>query len=97
MRISISSLHKELLDEIIKNSGQATKHTFLDSYLGNKNIRYAIGMPKLRIVGKDWFKRQTFTPKEFFQFVWQNLLRTRLSIQNHFRANGVPPTYKRMR
>src|SRR5258706_6045373 len=69
MSISISSLHKELLDEIIKNSGQATKHTFLDSYLGNKNIRYAIGMPKLRIVGKDWFKRQTFTPKEFFQFV----------------------------
>ncbi|MBI1768848.1 MAG: DNA alkylation repair protein [Bacteroidetes bacterium] len=67
--MNITSLHKELLHEIIKNSGQATKHTFLDSYLGNSNTRYAISMPKLRSVGKNWYKNQTFTSKEFFQYI----------------------------
>ncbi|GHN01010.1 hypothetical protein WSM22_24990 [Cytophagales bacterium WSM2-2] len=66
--MNIQSLHKELLTEIEKNSGQATKHTFLDSYLGNKNPRYSISMPKLRVVVRTWFRSKSFTPKEYLQF-----------------------------
>lgn len=67
--MNIKSLHQELLAEIVKNSGQATKHTFVDSYLGNSHHRYAISMPKLRSVGKNWYKQQPLTPKEFFQLI----------------------------
>lgn len=67
--MNIKSLHQELLDEVIKNSKKATQHTFLDNYLGNTNPRYAISMPKLRSVGKNWIKTQTFNPKQFYQFV----------------------------
>jgi 3-methyladenine DNA glycosylase AlkD len=67
--MKIEALHRDLLNEVIKNSGQATKHTFVDSYLGNSNKRYAISGPKLRSVGKNWYKSQTLTAKEFFQLV----------------------------
>ncbi len=67
--MKIPALHKELLNEIIKNSGQPTKQTFLDNYLGNTNKRYAISMPKLRSVGKNWCNPQTLTPKDFFQLI----------------------------
>ena len=67
--MKIQALHEELLNEIIKNSGQPTKQTFLDNYLGNTNKRYAISMPKLRSVGKNWYKSQTLTAKEFFQLI----------------------------
>jgi 3-methyladenine DNA glycosylase AlkD len=67
--MKIEALHQDLLNEIIKNSGKATKHTFQDNYLGNTNKRYAISGPKLRSVGKSWYKSQTLTTKEFFQLV----------------------------
>jgi 3-methyladenine DNA glycosylase AlkD len=67
--MNIKALHQELLNEIIKHSGKPTQHTFSDSYLGNKNMRYPISMPKLRSIGKDWYKQKTFTTKEFYQFV----------------------------
>jgi 3-methyladenine DNA glycosylase AlkD len=67
--MNIPALHKELLNEVIKNSGQPTKQTFLDNYLGNSNKRYAISGPKLRSVGKNWYKSQTFSSKEFFQLI----------------------------
>lgn len=67
--MNIKSLHQELLDEIIKNSKKATQHTFLDNYLGNTNPRYSISMPKLRSVGKNWYKTKTLTSKQYYQFV----------------------------
>ncbi len=67
--MKIQDLHQELLNEVIKNSGQPTKQTFLDNYLGNTNKRYAISMPKLRSVGKNWYKSQILSPKEYFQLV----------------------------
>ena len=67
--MKITALHQKLLNAIIRNSGQSTKHTFLDNYLGNTNKRYAISMPKLRSVGKNWYKSQDLTPKEFFQLI----------------------------
>jgi|GEM_PF-6222313 len=61
--MNAQSLHQELLDEIIKASGKATKHTFLDSYLGNSNPRYPISNPKLRNVAKTWFKTKVLLQK----------------------------------
>jgi len=48
--------HKEILKLIVSLSGQATEHTFLDSYLGNSNPRYAINAPTLRTIAKEWIK-----------------------------------------
>ena len=48
------SLHHQILQQIKKNSGKRTAHTFLDSYLGNNHFRYAISVPVLRRIAKDW-------------------------------------------
>jgi 3-methyladenine DNA glycosylase AlkD len=48
--------HGEILKLIEANSGKATQHTFLDSYLGNNHPRYAISVPVLRTIAKDWMK-----------------------------------------
>jgi 3-methyladenine DNA glycosylase AlkD len=67
--MNIKALHKELLLEIIKNSGEPTQHTFVDSYLGNSNPRLAISMPKLRSVCKNWYNEKNITKKDFFQLI----------------------------
>lgn len=67
--MNIQTLHRELLNEIIKNSIKPTQHTFSNNYLGNTNPRYAISMPKLRSVGKSWHKKRALTAKEFYQLV----------------------------
>lgn len=46
--------HQELLRLIKDNSGQGTKHTELDAYLGNSNFRYPINIPTLRKLVKSW-------------------------------------------
>jgi len=48
--------HLEILAQIRKHAGKATKHTFLDSYLGNEHPRYAISSPALREIAKDWIR-----------------------------------------
>jgi hypothetical protein len=47
-------LHKEILEAIKRHAGKATKHTFLESYLGNDHPRYPITSPKLRLIAKEW-------------------------------------------
>jgi 3-methyladenine DNA glycosylase AlkD len=49
-------LHKQILELLEENSGKGTKHTMLDSYLGNKNPRYAITAPVLRKLAKAWMR-----------------------------------------
>jgi 3-methyladenine DNA glycosylase AlkD len=62
----MNPLHKEILDLIVKSSGQATQHTFLDSYLGNEHPRHAINAPKMRAIAKDWMRQhRDMTAKEF--------------------------------
>jgi 3-methyladenine DNA glycosylase AlkD len=51
-----NSLHHHILQQIKKNSGKSTAHTFLDSYLGNRHFRYPISAPVLRRIAKDWIK-----------------------------------------
>ncbi|MBS1681205.1 MAG: DNA alkylation repair protein [Bacteroidetes bacterium] len=67
--MNVRLLHQELLGEIIQNANQATQHTYLDNYLGNSHLRYAISMPKLRSVGKNWYRTKDVTAKEYFQLI----------------------------
>jgi 3-methyladenine DNA glycosylase AlkD len=46
--------HDSILNDIKKQSGTPTSHTFLDGYLGNTNPRYSINAPKLRAIAKNW-------------------------------------------
>jgi 3-methyladenine DNA glycosylase AlkD len=46
--------HKEILQKIKKHAGKPTQHTFLDAYLGNSHPRYAISIPLLRKIAKEW-------------------------------------------
>jgi 3-methyladenine DNA glycosylase AlkD len=48
--------HQEILALIQKNAKQATKHTYLDNYLGTTHPRYPIKIPLLRIIAKDWMR-----------------------------------------
>lgn len=62
----MNPFHKEVLSLIEKNSGVATKHTFLDNYLGNSHPRYAINAPTMRTIAKDWMRaHREMTSKEF--------------------------------
>src|SRR5690349_9667721 len=58
--------HREILKLIEDNSGKATQHTFLDSYLGNSHPRYPISAPVLRRIAKEWMKaHKDLTAKTF--------------------------------
>jgi 3-methyladenine DNA glycosylase AlkD len=46
--------HSEILSLIKSRSGTPTQHTFSDAYLGNSNFRYAISVPVLRKIAKQW-------------------------------------------
>lgn len=48
--------HKEILALIKENSGKPTRHTFVDSYLGNSHPRYPINNPALRSIARDWMR-----------------------------------------
>ncbi len=58
--------HHDLLSLIIRHSGVATQHTFLDNYLGNTHPRYPINAPTLRAIAKDWMRaHRDLTAKAF--------------------------------
>jgi 3-methyladenine DNA glycosylase AlkD len=66
--------HRQILKEIKANSGQATQHTFLDSYLGNTHPRYPINAPTLRLIAKEWAKANRDLPAEAFAAVLTSLV-----------------------
>ena len=62
----INPFHHEILQLIKQNSGSATQHTFLDSYLGNTHPRYPINAPALRRIAKEWMRQhRDLSSKEF--------------------------------
>ncbi|MEK6783611.1 MAG: DNA alkylation repair protein [Bacteroidota bacterium] len=66
----MNKFHTEILNLIKENSGTPTQHTFLDSYLGNDHPRYAINIPTLRTIAKDWsIAHRNLTAKEFQQLL----------------------------
>jgi len=62
----INPFHQDILQLIKDNSGKATQHTFVDSYLGNSHPRYAISVPVLRKIAQAWMREHRhLTAKEF--------------------------------
>jgi len=58
--------HDDILELIRKNSGNPTRHTFLNSYLGNEHPRYPISAPLLGKIAKDWMRaHRELTAKTF--------------------------------
>jgi 3-methyladenine DNA glycosylase AlkD len=49
--------HKEILNEIKRHAGKAVHDPFLNTYLGNANPRYAITVPVLRKIIREWAAR----------------------------------------
>jgi 3-methyladenine DNA glycosylase AlkD len=68
---ALNTHHQALLDQIISQSGKPTRHTFLDSYLGNTHPRYPINAPTLRNIAKGWIKAngKTLSVKEFCELL----------------------------
>jgi 3-methyladenine DNA glycosylase AlkD len=55
---------------IQNDAGQATQHTFSDSYLGNNHPRFAINAPTLRRIAKDWVKENKgLSPSEYLKTI----------------------------
>ena len=67
--------HKEILSLINNLSGQATQHTFSDSYLGNSHPRYPINAPTLRRIAKEWMKEHRALPTSDFVKLLTSLIK----------------------
>jgi 3-methyladenine DNA glycosylase AlkD len=72
--VKIHPSHKEILEEIVRNSGQPTKHTFLEKYLGNEHPRYPVSSPVLRKIAKSWAERNRHLSAEEFRDVVSSLI-----------------------
>jgi 3-methyladenine DNA glycosylase AlkD len=66
--------HREILKLIEDNSGKATQHTFVDSYLGNSHPRYPISAPVLRRIAKEWMKAHKDLTAETFSALLTSLV-----------------------
>ncbi len=67
--------HTEILSLIQKNAKQATKHTYLDNYLGTTHPRYPIKIPLLRIIAKDWMREHSELTAITFSTLLTSLLK----------------------
>ena len=76
--------HKEILDIIKENSGEATRHTFLDRYLGNTHPRYAINAPTLRLIAKEWMKDHKKTSAAEFAKILASLIKGKSATEKFF-------------
>ena len=76
--------HAEILALIEENSGKATQHTFLDSYLGNTHPRYAINAPTMRLIGKEWMKNHKKMSAAEFQKILTSLIEGKSATEKCF-------------
>ena len=77
----MNSHHAEILQTIMDASGQATTQTFLDSYLGTTNPRYAINAPKMRAIGKEWMQQHKDLPADDFAKLLTSLIKGKSSTE----------------
>ena len=77
----INPHHKEVLNLIIRLSGQRTEHTFSDSYLGNSHPRYPINAPTLRTIAKEWMKDHPHLPVPEFEKLLTSLIKGKSSTE----------------
>lgn len=73
--------HKEILELIIGLSGQGTRHTFSDSYLGNSNPRYEIDAPTMRSIAKEWMKEHRALTAAQFEKLLTSLIKGKSSTE----------------
>ncbi len=73
--------HAAILLRVQENSGQPTKHTFSDGYLGNVNPRYPIAVPALRRIAKDWSKANSQLSASLFQELVTSLIHGKSSTE----------------
>lgn len=66
--------HQEILQQIKKNAGKPTQHTFLDAYLGNEHPRYPISTPVIRKIAKDWMQKHRDLPVKDFTSLLTGLI-----------------------
>jgi len=66
--------HRFILDQIQRRAGSATKHTFLDSYLGNSHPRYAINNPTLRSIAREFMRSHVHLSSEEFARLLTSLI-----------------------
>ena len=69
-----SQHHQELLEEIKKNSGTPTQHTFLNNYLGSEHPRYPINAPAMRSIAKGWMKEHRDLKPHAFEALLTSLI-----------------------
>lgn len=74
-------LHAALLQQIKSKSGKATQHTFVDSYLGNTHPRYAISVPMLRTIAKEWMQQHRDLSAKEFSTVLNDLIQAESSTE----------------
>jgi 3-methyladenine DNA glycosylase AlkD len=79
-----NAYHKEILSLIKANSGKGNTQTFSDSYLGNKNPRYAITAPVLRAMAKAWMKQHKHLSVEQFAEMLTSLIEGKSSTEKSF-------------
>jgi 3-methyladenine DNA glycosylase AlkD len=80
----MNSHHKELLELIRKHSGKATRHTYLDNYLGNTHSRYPISIPVLRSIAKDWMKQHHHLQSKDIVNLLDSLIKSESSTEKCF-------------
>lgn len=66
----VNKYHQEILDEIKKNTGKGTKHSWDDNYLGSGHVYYNLTNPLKRKIAKDWAsKHKTISLEEFIKLL----------------------------
>ncbi len=76
--------HAEILDIVKENSGEATRHTFHDRYLGNTHPRYAINAPTLRLIAKEWMKDHKKESAAEFEKILTSLIKGESATEKFF-------------
>lgn len=61
--------HTEILKLIKAQAGKPAQHTLSDAYLGNPHPQYAITVPTLRKLAKQWMKDHPLPPAEFVKLL----------------------------
>jgi 3-methyladenine DNA glycosylase AlkD len=75
--VKLHPSHKEILQEIERNSGKLTDRTFLESYLGSNHPQYAISAPVLRKILKEWASKNTSLSPDELRDVVSSLIHGR--------------------
>ena len=76
-----NAFHREILQLIIDHSGTPTRHTFLDSYLGNDHMRYPISNPVLRGIARVWMKEHRNMSVSSFSKLLSSLIKGKSSTE----------------